>query len=112
MNELLCLGGGSPNQAAEGPGLSCARGAPLDQTVETLEEFLAGVERRAFRIAQIATQDREEALDLVRRSCARWSGVTRRGRIMNGRCSFIASCKAESEIGIVGARSGIAGDNG
>lgn len=30
-----------------------------------LERFLAGVERRAFRMAQLATRDREEALDLV-----------------------------------------------
>lgn len=30
-----------------------------------LERFLAGVERRAFRIAQLATRDRDEALDLV-----------------------------------------------
>ena len=31
----------------------------------SLEAFLAGVERRAFRRAQLATRDRDEALDLV-----------------------------------------------
>lgn len=31
----------------------------------TLDDFLASVERRAFRIAEIATRDRDEALDLV-----------------------------------------------
>lgn len=30
-----------------------------------LEAFLAGVERRALRIAQVTTRDREEALDVV-----------------------------------------------
>jgi len=33
--------------------------------VQTLDQFLAGTERRAFRIAQYATGDAEEALDLV-----------------------------------------------
>jgi RNA polymerase sigma-70 factor (ECF subfamily) len=31
----------------------------------TLDRFLAGVERRAFRIAQVALRDRDEALDVV-----------------------------------------------
>lgn len=31
----------------------------------TLDRFLAGVERRAFRIAQMAVRDREDALDIV-----------------------------------------------
>ena len=31
----------------------------------SLDAFLAGVERRAFRRAQLATRDRDEALDLV-----------------------------------------------
>lgn len=31
----------------------------------SLDSFLAGVERRALRIAQLATRDRDEALDLV-----------------------------------------------
>jgi RNA polymerase sigma-70 factor (ECF subfamily) len=33
--------------------------------VADLDAFLAGVERRAFRIAQVATRDRDEALDIV-----------------------------------------------
>ncbi|HEB57615.1 MAG TPA: RNA polymerase sigma factor [Gammaproteobacteria bacterium] len=32
---------------------------------ETLDEFLAGVERRAFQMARVATRDNEEALDIV-----------------------------------------------
>ena len=33
-----------------------------------MEEFLASVERRAFRMAQIATGNTEEALDIVQDS--------------------------------------------
>lgn len=39
-------------------------GAELDQSRE-LERFLAGVERRAFRIAQVALRDADDALDAV-----------------------------------------------
>jgi RNA polymerase sigma-70 factor, ECF subfamily len=35
------------------------------QAAATLDAFLAGAERRAFLIAQMATHDRDEALDLV-----------------------------------------------
>jgi len=41
---------------------------PEDTTLQataTLDRFLAGVERRAFRIAQMAVRDRDEALDIV-----------------------------------------------
>ncbi|MEW6247379.1 MAG: RNA polymerase sigma factor [Nitrospirota bacterium] len=48
------------------PGLQClgGRGSSLDHT-QALEQFLAGIERRAFRIAEIATGDVDEAMDLV-----------------------------------------------
>ena len=36
----------------------------LDQTRE-LEKFLADIERRAFRIAQVALRDADDALDVV-----------------------------------------------
>lgn len=35
------------------------------QSVTTLDHFLASVERRAFRIAQMAVRDRDDALDIV-----------------------------------------------
>jgi len=38
----------------------------MDQTAHaSLDGFLAGIERRAFRMAEMATQDRDEALDIV-----------------------------------------------
>lgn len=35
------------------------------ESATTLDQFLAGVERRAFRIAQMAVRDRDDALDIV-----------------------------------------------
>lgn len=40
-------------------------GASALQNERQLNQFLAGVERRAIRIAEIAVRDRDEALDLV-----------------------------------------------
>ena len=49
--------------------VSCTRepstGAGTLQRESQLNQFLAGVERRALRIAEIAVRDRDEALDLV-----------------------------------------------
>ncbi|MGH8454610.1 MAG: RNA polymerase sigma factor [Nevskiales bacterium] len=39
-----------------------------------LDAFLAGVERRALRMAEIATHDREEALDIVQDAMLRFVG--------------------------------------
>ena len=42
-----------------------AKGAKTLQRERQLNQFLAGVERRALRFAEIAVRDRDEALDLV-----------------------------------------------
>ncbi len=48
------------------PTASCAyRGTTLALTPTTMDEFLAGVEQRAFAIALSMLRDREEALDAV-----------------------------------------------
>ena len=49
--------------------VSCSREQPREvrtlQRERQLNQFLAGVERRALRFAEIAVRDRDEALDLV-----------------------------------------------
>ena len=45
----------------------------MDRRAE-LDRFLAGVERRAFRMASLATRDREEALEIVQDAMMRLAG--------------------------------------
>ena len=60
MDQCLCLGYDID--------VSCEIAHALDMsdaTLPALERFLADVERRALRMAEIATRNREEALDIV-----------------------------------------------
>ncbi len=38
----------------------------------TMDDFLASVERRAFRMAEFATRNADEALDIVQDAMIRW----------------------------------------
>jgi hypothetical protein len=79
--------------------VSCSREQPKEamtlQRERQLNQFLAGVERRALRFAEIAVRDRDEALDLVPA-----------GRKRNGRRFSIASCRTGFVTGIAGRWSG------
>lgn len=55
-----------------------AKGNPVEDGGRKIEAFLAAVERRAFRMAQMATGQREEALDIVQDAMFGW--VQRYGR--------------------------------
>lgn len=45
----------------------------LDSGAIELDRFLAGVERRAFRMAEFVLHDVEDAMDVVQRKrCSRW----------------------------------------
>jgi RNA polymerase sigma-70 factor (ECF subfamily) len=44
---------------------ACARQMPATQEAASLEQFLAGIDARAFRFAEVALRNREDALDAV-----------------------------------------------
>jgi|SRR5579884_130130 len=62
---MLSMAGGTAEWAACRPFiLAGKRSGTLDRRA-ALDRFFAGIERRAFRIAEMATKDADEALDLV-----------------------------------------------
>jgi RNA polymerase sigma-70 factor, ECF subfamily len=56
---------GLPTATLAAAATAAAPSAPPRITWATLDGFLAAVERRALRVAEIATRDRDEALDIV-----------------------------------------------
>jgi RNA polymerase sigma-70 factor (ECF subfamily) len=63
MEHFARLDSGSARPLAK-DAVRAAVEATLDPSVE-LNRFLAGIERRAFRVAEMALRDREDALDVV-----------------------------------------------
>lgn len=70
MATFTCTSNTPPDDARQplgydgGAAQNPARSTSLDQQ-RILDRFLAGVEKRAFRMAQIATRNSDEALDIV-----------------------------------------------
>ena len=55
----------SPSTAKAVKATAADTGPPATVDIQTLDQFLASVERRAFRMAQVSAGDREAALDIV-----------------------------------------------
>ena len=69
MASFVSLDSARPGAAGRGAG-PVDRETPLQQSIE-LNRFLAGVERRAFRIAEFSLRDRDDALDVVQAAMLR-----------------------------------------
>jgi hypothetical protein len=68
------------------------RESSLGSRVE-LSNFLASVERRAFKQAMFAIRNEETALDIVQDAMMRLRKSMETGRARSGRCCFSVSCK-------------------
>ena len=64
----------SPLAPATLPRMDDAPPAPAAAGPETLEQFLAGIEARAFRFAELALRQREDALDAVQDAMLKMRG--------------------------------------
>ena len=74
--------------------------------------FLASIEKRAFKIAQFATSDKEEALDIVQDAMLTLVKNTPTDRSVNGVPCSTEFCTHASWIGIAGHAYVVAGGSG
>ena len=83
--------------------------AASDSKSRALEQFLATVERRAFKVAQIALRHEDDALDAVQDAMLSLvTSYARASRAKSGSRSSIASSTTRSATCSAGARCAVA----